>query len=88
LDPDKQSTSLISELILEMPELYLDSNEILALVKTLPLYARLGGDRFPEIAQAEREQDFEGPIFSKLKEEWYMLTYGSSEKERNLTYHG
>jgi len=88
LDPDKQSTSVISESILEMPEPYLDSSEILGLVKTLPLYARLGEDRFPEIAQAECEQDSEGPIFSKLKEEWYTLTYGSSEEERNLTYQG
>ena len=88
LDPDKQSTSVISESILGMPEPYLDSSEILGLVKTLPLYARLGEDRFPEIAQAECEKGSEGPIFAKLKEEWYTLTYGSSEEERNLTYQG
>jgi len=88
LDPGRQSTSVISESILEMPNPFLDSEEILGLVKTLPLYARFNQGRFPEIAQAEKEKDPDGPIFSKLKEEWYTLSYGTSEKERNLTYQG
>jgi len=88
LDPERQSTSVISESILEMPNPFLDSEEILGLVKTLPLYARFNQGRFPEIAQAEKEKDPDGPIFSKLKEEWYTLSYGTSEKERNLTYQG
>jgi len=53
LDPDKQSTSVISESILGMPDPYLDSSESLSLVKMMPLYVRLREDRFPEITQAE-----------------------------------
>lgn len=88
LDPERQTTSVISESILEMPKPYLNSQEILGLVKTLPLYARLPENRYSEIRQAEIEKDQDGPIFSKLKEEWYELTYGTNEKDRNLTYQG
>jgi radical SAM superfamily enzyme YgiQ (UPF0313 family) len=87
LDPDRQTTSVISESILEMPKPYLDSKEILGLVKTLPLYARLPKSRYTEIRQAENEKQG-GPIFSKLKDEWYEMTYGINEEERNLTYQG
>ena len=88
LDPEKQTTSVIAESILEMPEPYLNSKEILGLVKTLPLYSRLPLNRYSEIKQAEIEDSQDGPIFSKLKEEWYELAYGSNEEDRNLTYQG
>ncbi len=88
LDPEKQTTSVIAESILEMPEPYLNSKEILRLVKTLPLYSRLPINRYSEIKQAEIEDSQDGPIFSKLKEEWYELAYGSNEEDRNLTYQG
>ncbi len=88
LDPEKQTTSVIAESILEMPKPYLDSKEILGLVKTLPLYARFPKKRFSEVRKAEKERDPDGPIFSKLKEEWYELTYGKNEEDRNLTYQG
>ena len=58
------------------------------LVKTLPLYSRFPKSRYKEIRDAELEEDINGPIFSKLKEEWYELTYGTNEEERNLTYQG
>ena len=86
LDPKRQTTSVISESILEMPEPYLNSKEVLGLVKTLPLYARLSKNRYSEIRQAEIEEHQDGPIFSKLKKEWYELSYGSNEEDRNLTY--
>ena len=79
---------MIAESILEMPEPYLNSKEILGLVKTLPLYSRLPVNRYSEIKQAEIEDSQDGPIFSKLKEEWYELAYGSNEEDRNLTYAG
>jgi radical SAM superfamily enzyme YgiQ (UPF0313 family) len=88
LDPDKLTTSVISESILEMPEPYLNSKEILGLVKTMPLYSSVPKPRYGEIREAELEEEMSGPIFSKLKEEWYKLTYGTDEKERNLTYQG
>jgi len=88
LDPDKLTTSVISESILEMPEPYLNSKEILGLVKTLPLYSRFPKSRYKEIQKAELEKEINGPVFSKLKEEWYELTYGTNEEERNLTYQG
>jgi hypothetical protein len=57
-------------------------------VKTLSLYARLGENRCPEIVQAKCEKGSEGPMFAKFKNDWYTLTDGSSEEERNLTYQG
>ena len=87
LDPERQTTSVISESILAMPKPYLNSKEILGLVKTLPLYARFPKSRYTEIRQAENEEPG-GPIFQKLRDEWYEMTYGSSEAERNLTYQG
>jgi radical SAM superfamily enzyme YgiQ (UPF0313 family) len=67
LDPDKLTTSVISESILEMPEPYLNSKEILGLVKTLPLYSRFPKSRYKEIQEAELEKEINGPFFSKLK---------------------
>ncbi len=70
-----------------MPKPQLDKKEILRLVRTLPLYARFPKSRYNEIKKAETE-DIEGEIFSKLKEEWYDMTYGTKEENRNLTYQG
>ena len=67
---------------------YPNSKEILELVKSLPLYSKLPLNRYSEIKQAEIESSPDGPIFSKLKEEWYELAYGSNEEDRNLTYQG
>ncbi len=89
LDPERQTTSVISESILEMPSPpYLKSKEILGLVKTIPLYARFSKERYPEIQIAERQDARGKEMFQKLSDEWYEMTYGKAEQDRMLTYQG
>ena len=41
-----------------------------------------------EAKRLELEKDPDGPFIKVLREEWYELTYGMDEKDRNLTYQG
>lgn len=88
LNPERQTTSVISESILEMPPPYLNSKEILCLIKTFPLYARFPKSRHDEIRKAEAEGEEGDKIFKKLSKEWYEMTYGTDEANRMLTYVG
>jgi radical SAM superfamily enzyme YgiQ (UPF0313 family) len=88
LDPDRQTTSVIAESILDMPPPYLSSDEILGLQRTFPLYAKLPKSRWPEIRKAEKD-DAEGKAaFAVLAKEFYDMTYGMDEESRMLTYSG
>jgi radical SAM superfamily enzyme YgiQ (UPF0313 family) len=88
LDPNRQTTSVIAESILDMPRPYLNSTEILALQRVFPLYVRLPKVRYPEIARAE-VFDAEGDaMFKTLSDEFYKVSYGSDEASRMLTYQG
>ena len=88
LPPDKQTTSVISESILEMPPPYLNSKEILGLQKTFPLYTRFPKERFPEIRRAEIDDEEGNRTFKKLSEAWFDMMYGTDESNRMLTYQG
>jgi anaerobic magnesium-protoporphyrin IX monomethyl ester cyclase len=89
LDPNLPTNSYISGTIVDMPSPpYLDSSEVLGLLKTIPLYSRFPKSRYNDIHHAELEKDPDGPIIKLLREEWYKLTYGMDEKDRNLTYQG
>ena len=88
LDPEVQTTSVISKSILKMPEPFLQSEEILGLQRVFPLYARLPDTRYPEIQAAERFDEQGNRIFDSLAKEFYRLVYGVEEAERMLTYQG
>jgi len=88
LNPERQTTSVISESILEMPPPHLNSKEILGLVKTFPLYARMPKERYPEIQRSEIDDEEGNQIFKKLSAQWYEMTYGTDEANRMLTYQG
>jgi radical SAM superfamily enzyme YgiQ (UPF0313 family) len=88
LDPEKQTTSVIAESILEMPKPYLSAKEIFHLQKTIPLYTRFPRSRFNEIKMCEDDTKQAENIFKELSNEWYDMTYGLSEKDRMLTYQG
>lgn len=88
LDPERQTTSVIAESILDMPPPYLSSDEILGLQRTFPLYAKLPKSRWADVRIAEKE-DVEGKaMFSALAKEFYDMTYGMDEESRMLTYSG
>jgi anaerobic magnesium-protoporphyrin IX monomethyl ester cyclase len=88
LDPERQTTSVIAESILDMPPPYISSGEILGLQRTFPLYAKLPESRWAEIRKAEKN-DVEGKAaFDLLAKEFYEMTYGMDEENRMLTYAG
>ena len=88
LDPDRQTTSVISESILEMPPPYLSAKEIMSLQRVFPLYVSMPESRYPEIKRAET-RDAEGDkIFEALSEEFYIAKYGEDEASRKLTFAG
>ena len=88
LDPNKQTTSVISESILEMPPPYLSALEILSLQRVLPLYVGMPESRYPEIERAEQFDQEGNAAFDLLKAEFYKTKYGESEEDRMLTYSG
>lgn len=88
LDPERQTTSVISESILDMPEPFLSSKEILGLQRTFPLYVRMPRSRYPEICRAEVYDDEGDRIFKSLSDEFFQMTYGQGAHERMLTYQG
>lgn len=88
LDPDRQTTSVIAESILEMPAPYLSAKEILGLQRAFPLYVKLPRERYPEIRKVERFDDEGNAVFEALSKEYYQLMYGEEEVDRRLTYAG
>lgn len=88
LDPNRQTTSVISESILEMPPPYLSSEEILSLQRVFPLYVSMPESRYPEIKRAESFDEEGNAIFESLSAEFYMAKYGENEEDRKLTFAG
>jgi radical SAM superfamily enzyme YgiQ (UPF0313 family) len=88
LDPNRQTTSVIAESILEMPPPYLSASEILSLQRVLPLYVSMPDSRYPDIKRAESFDEQGNAIFERLSAEFYTLKYGESEADRKLTYAG
>ena len=88
LDPTRQTTSVISESILEMPPPYLSASEILSLQRVLSLYVSLPESRYAEIERAEQFDEEGNAIFEVLKAEFYETKYGDNEEDRKLTYAG
>ncbi len=88
LDPERQTTSVIAESILNMPPPYLSGKEILSLQRVFPLYVRLPKERYPEIQRAETFDEEGNALFEKLSKEFYEMVYGVDEADRMLTYVG
>lgn len=88
LDPERQTTSVIAESILEMPPPYLSNQEILGLQRVFPLYVRMPESSYPEIERAERFDEDGEAIFESLSKDFYEMTYGVDEADRMLTYAG
>jgi radical SAM superfamily enzyme YgiQ (UPF0313 family) len=88
LDPNRQTTSVIAESILEMPAPYLSGSEILSLQRVFPLYVRMPESRYDDIRKAESFDEKGNAIFDKLAAEFYEMTYGADEASRMLTYAG
>jgi len=88
LDAKRQTTSVISESILEMPPPYLSASEILALQRVFPLYVSMPESRYPEIQRAESFDQEGNAIFDALSAEFYKAKYGQSEEDRKLTFAG
>ena len=88
LDPNRQTTSVISESILEMPPPYLSAGEILSLQRVLPLYVGFPEDRYDEIKRAEQFDEEGNAVFNKLAAEFYIMKYGQNEEDRKLAFAG
>jgi len=88
LDPNAQTTSVISKSLLRMPPPYLQPDEILSLQRVFPLYVRLPESRYPEIRLAEQSTPEGDAVFEALSKEFYQLVYGRDEADRMLTYAG
>jgi radical SAM superfamily enzyme YgiQ (UPF0313 family) len=88
LNPNKQTTSVISESILEMPPPYLSAGEILSLQRVLPLYVGMPESRYEEIERSEHFDDEGNALFDVLKAEFFRQKYGDNEEDRMLTYAG
>lgn len=88
LDPNRQTTSVISESILEMPPPYLSGEEILSLQRVLPLYVGFPEERYEEIKRAEQFDEEGDAVFDKLAAEFYIMKYGQDEEDRKLTFAG
>jgi anaerobic magnesium-protoporphyrin IX monomethyl ester cyclase len=88
LNPERQTTSVIAESILEMPPPYLSGPEILTLQRVFPLYVRMPESRYPEIKRAEVADEEGEAMLDELSAEFYEMTYGRDEADRMLTYSG
>jgi len=88
LDPKRQTTSVISESILEMPPPYLSAKEIMSLQRVFPLYVSMPEPRYPEIKRAETRDTEGDKIFEALSEEFFKTKYGEDEASRKLTFAG
>ena len=63
LDPERQTTSVISESILDMPPPYLSASEILSLQRVFPLYVSMPESKYTEITRAETQDEEGNRIF-------------------------
>lgn len=89
LDPNRQTTSVIAESILDMPSPpYLSGPEILGLQRAFPLYVKMPKSEWDEIRKAENFDEVGNEIFKVLSKKWYEMTYGMDEADRMLTYVG
>jgi radical SAM superfamily enzyme YgiQ (UPF0313 family) len=88
LDPNKQTSSVISESILDMPPPYLSSPEILSLQRVFPLYVNMPEEEYPKIRRAETRDQTGNDIFDELSAKFYIDKYGQDEANRKLTYSG
>ena len=88
LDPNRQTTSVISESILEMPPPYMSASDILAIQRVFSLYVSMPESRYPEIKRAETFDDEGNAIFEALAAEFYIAKYGENEEDRKLTFAG
>jgi anaerobic magnesium-protoporphyrin IX monomethyl ester cyclase len=88
LNPNRQTTSVISEAIWEMPDPYLSAPEILAMQRVFPLYVSMDRSKYPDIKRAETFGEKGNALFETLSEEFYRTKYGESEADRKLTFSG
>ena len=88
LDPDRQTTSVIAESILEMPPPYVSAPETLSLQRVFPLYVSMAKSRYPDIKRAEVFDDEGNKLLKALSDEFYRTKYGESESDRKLTFAG
>jgi len=88
LDPNRLTTSVIGESILEMPSPFLSSTEISSLQRVMPLYVGMPEARYPEIERAQIADHEGNRIFKKLSDDFYEMKYGTDETDRMLTYSG
>ncbi|MBI2058289.1 MAG: B12-binding domain-containing radical SAM protein [Nitrospirae bacterium] len=88
LDPERQTTSVIGESILDMPAPYLSAKEILGLQRTFPLHVKLPISRAGDIRRAESFDELGNKVFERLSREYYQIMYGEDEVTRRLTYVG
>ncbi len=92
LDPEAQTSSFVGASLLRMPRPYLQENEMVALQRTFRFYVEFPKSRWPEIERIETmlatgHSDAETE-WGKLKDEFYKMRWGITEKERKLTYAG
>ena len=98
LDPNLQTRSFVGGSLLNMPPPYLQVSEMLAFQSTYNFYVNLPKSRWPEIERLEKaiehaertripNEDIE-VLSKKLKDEFYLTKYGTTEAERMLTYAG
>ncbi len=90
LDPNLQTNSFVGGSLLRMPLPYLQEDEMLRLQRTYNLYVAFPKDRWPEIKEAEAKLGTEEgeALWRKLRDEFYVMKYGTSEAQRMLTYAG
>ncbi len=88
LDPEKQTTSVIAESILEMPPPYLSASDILSLQRVFPLYVSMPESRYPDILRAESTDEEGNKLFEELSAEFFQTKYGEDEATRKLTFAG
>ena len=98
LDPNLQTRSFVGGSLLNMPPPYLQVSEMLALQSTYNFYVNLPKSRWPDIERLEKaiehaertripNEEIE-VLSKKLKDEFYLTKYGTTEAERMLTYAG
>ena len=79
---------LLGGSVLNMPKPYLQPKEMLGLQRTFSLYSTLHLKDFKKIERAEKFDNIGDKIFKNLSDEFYLKKYGTTEKDRMLTYAG
>lgn len=92
LDPNAKTNSFVGGSLLRMPEVegFLQEDEILRLQRCYALYVNLPKEKWPQIYEAEKRLGTnEGEaLWEILRDEFYEVKYGMTEKERKPTYAG